>query len=94
MHGGFLPCLRDGPACKTKWNQLIPDYKRIADYHSRTGRNVPDYWEQTAAEHKVEGLLKAFMKEYFDAIDEWYGNRPQIQLPHVRDLLVPDDSNF
>jgi hypothetical protein len=94
MRAGFSPCLHDGPACKTKWNQLIPDYKLIADYHSRTGRNVPDYWEQTAAEHKAEGLPKAFMKEYFDAIYEWYGNRPQIQPPHVRDLLAPDDGNF
>jgi hypothetical protein len=94
MRAGFSPCLHDGPACKTKWNQLIPDYKSIADYHSKTGRNVPDYWEQTTAEHKAEGLSKAFMKEYFDAIHEWYGNRLQIQPPQVRDLLAPDDSNF
>jgi len=32
MWASFSPYLRDGPACKTKWNQLIPDYKRIADY--------------------------------------------------------------
>jgi hypothetical protein len=70
MRAGFSPCLRDGPACKMKWNQLIPDYKRIADYHSKTGRNVADYWEQTAAEHKAEGLPKAFMKEFYDAIHE------------------------
>jgi hypothetical protein len=43
MRAGFSPCLREGSACKTKWNQLIPDYKRIADYHSRTGQNVVDY---------------------------------------------------
>jgi hypothetical protein len=94
MRAGFSPCLRDGPACKTKWNQLIPDYKRIADYHSKIGRNVADYWEQTATEHKAEGLPKAFMKEFYDAIHKWYGNRPQIQPPHVRDLLALDDGNF
>jgi len=27
-------------------------------------------------------------------IHEWYGNRPQIQPPHVRDLLAPEDSNY
>ena len=43
MCAGCSPCVRDGPACKTKWNQLIPDYKRIADYLNKTGRNVPDY---------------------------------------------------
>ena len=29
MCAGFSTCLRDGPACKTKWNQLIPKYKKI-----------------------------------------------------------------
>jgi hypothetical protein len=43
MCAGFSPCLCNGLAYKTKWNQLIPDYKRIADYHSRTGQNVVDY---------------------------------------------------
>ena len=50
MRAGISPCVRGGPACKTKWNQLIPDYKRIVDYLSRTGRNVPDYWELSAGE--------------------------------------------
>jgi hypothetical protein len=27
MRAGHSPCMRDGPACKAKWNQLIPDYK-------------------------------------------------------------------
>jgi hypothetical protein len=43
MDAGFSPCLRDGPSCKTKWHQILPDYKRIADYHSRTSTNTPDY---------------------------------------------------
>lgn len=94
MRVGFSPCLRDGPACKAKWNQLIPDYKRIADYLSRTGRNVPDYWELTAAERKAEGLPRMFAQEFYDAIHEWYSNRPQIQPPHVRDLLAPNDGNY
>ena len=50
MRAGISPCVRDGPACKTKWNQLILDYKRIVDYLNRTGRNVPDYWELSASE--------------------------------------------
>jgi hypothetical protein len=50
MRAGFSPCLRDGPACKTKWNQLIPDYKHVVDYLARTGRNGPDYGEQSSAE--------------------------------------------
>ena len=30
----------------------------------------------------------------FEAINEWYGNRPQIQPPHVCDLLAPTDNNY
>lgn len=94
MRAGFSPCLRDGPACKAKWNQLISDYKRIADYLCRTGRNVPDYWELSSAERKAEGLPRMFAKEFYDAIHEWFSNRPQIQPPHVRDLLSPNDGNY
>jgi len=32
MKCGFSPCPRDGPACKMKWNQIIPNYKWIADF--------------------------------------------------------------
>lgn len=94
MQGGYSPILRDGAACKAKWNQLLPDYKRIADYLCRTGRNVPDYWELTAADRRSEGLPRQFGQDVFDAIHEWYGNRPQMQPPHVRDTLAPNDSNY
>ena len=91
---GFSPIPRDGPACKTKWNQLVPDYKRIADYLSRTGRNVVDYWDLSCAERKAEGLPRVFAHDVYEAIHEWYGNRPMIQPPHVRDTLAPSDSNY
>ena len=39
VRAGFLPCLHDGPTCKTKWNQLIPDYKHIVDYLARIRQN-------------------------------------------------------
>ena len=73
MHSGVTQCLRDGPAYKTKWNQLIPNYKRIADYFSRTGTNVPDYWELSTEERKTEGLPKEFGENIFAALHEWYG---------------------
>jgi hypothetical protein len=43
MRLGFSPCLRDGLACKTKWKQLILDYKKIADYLARTYRNGAEH---------------------------------------------------
>lgn len=42
---GHSPCIRDGPASKVKWNQLQTDYKRVADYHNRSGQNVQDFWD-------------------------------------------------
>ena len=76
MKAGYSPCIRDGPACKTKWNQLVPNYKRIADYLSRTGQNVPDYWDLSSDERRAEGLPKQFSHDFFIAIHNWYGNRP------------------
>lgn len=78
---GFSPCLCDGPAYKTKWNQLILDYKRIADYKARIGRNEADYWDQSSSEWKLEGLPRSFPHDVFYAIHDWYGNRPSITPP-------------
>ena len=88
------PCPRDGPACKIKWNHLIPDYKKIPDYLSRTGRNSRDYWELSASERKTNGLPRLFAQDVYNAIHEWFSNCLQIQPPHVRDLLSNNDGNF
>ena len=94
MRAGFSPCLCDGPACKTKWNQILLDYKKLSDYFNRIGRNVPNYWDLSAAQRKEEGLPKQFPHDIFVAIHEWCHNRRQIQPPHVRDLLAPNDANY
>ena len=39
-------------------------------------------------------MPKAFRKEIYVRIHEWFGRRPQIQPPHVRDLLNPHDEVF
>jgi hypothetical protein len=94
MSAGHSPCIRDHAMCKSKWHLLIPDYCRIGDYHARTWINREVYWMQSNREHVQEGLPRAFPQEIYDCIDEWFGRRPQIQPPHVRDLLCPGDSNF
>ena len=94
MPAGLSPCVRDGPACKTKWNQILPDYKRIADYFTRTGTNVPDYWEMSASDRKSEGLPKQFPEEFFCTIHKWFGDRSQITPLHIRDVLRPNDANY
>ena len=63
FHEFLLTCREDAVACKAKWNQLIPDYRQIVDFHIRTGTNGANYWEMTSAKHVVEGLPKAYLKE-------------------------------
>jgi hypothetical protein len=93
MRAGHSPCTRDGPTCKVKWNQLLPNYKRIPDFHARSGQNATNYCELSSAERTAEGLLKTFVQELFDHINKWYDQRPQIAPPHIRDLLSREDAN-
>ena len=94
MKCGFSPCPRGGAAYKTKWNQIIPEYKRIADFFARTGRNGADYWDLTSTERKSEGLPCSFPQELFHNIHEWFGSRPSMQPPHTRDLLSHEDGYY
>lgn len=69
MQLGFSQCQQDGLAYKTKWNQHLPDYKKIADYLMRTTRNVSDYWvNMSNNDKKAEGLPKIFAEDVFVAI--------------------------
>ena len=94
MAARFSSHFRDGTTCKGKWHLLLPDYRKIADYHARTGINSEDYWMLTNDECVAEKLPKSFSKEIYSQIHEWFGQRPQIQPPHVRDLLNTQDSVF
>lgn len=90
MRANHSPYLCNGPTCKSKWNQFIPDYKKIADYHSRTGRNTSNYWDLENTDHVAKGLPKTFSQDIYKALDEWYRQRPKIQPPdHVRVYWLP-----
>ena len=80
MASGFLTYFRDGMTCKGKWHLILPDYRRVADYHVRTGINDEDYWLLTPNELIVETLPKAFSKEIYIRPHEWFRRRHQIQL--------------
>lgn len=94
MAAGFSSHFRDGTTCKGKWHLILPYYREIADYHARTGINSEDYWMLTNDEYVAEELPKSFSKEIYSRIHEWFGQRPQIQPPHVRDLLNPEDTVY
>ena len=64
------------------------------DYHARMRINNEDYWLLTPNESTAEKLPKAFFKEVYIRIHEWFGQRPQIQPLHVRDLLNPRNEVF
>ena len=94
MQAGCSQYPWDGPSCKTKWNLLISDYKKITDYFARSSTNGAGYWELIAADRKGEGLSRMFSKEVYFGINEWYGTRPSMNPPHTRDLLSTEDSNY
>lgn len=78
---GQSPCMRDGSACKAKWNKIIPHYKWIANFHVCTGQNTVDYWELSTLEHITDGLPRSFSRDLYEHIHEWFGSRSQIQPP-------------
>jgi hypothetical protein len=94
MAPGLSSHFRDGTTCKGKWHLILPDYRKIADYHGRTGINSEDHWMLTNDEYVAEKLPKSLSEEILSQIHEWFGRRPHIQPPHVRDLWNPQDVVF
>jgi hypothetical protein len=94
MHSGHCPCPRDGQSCKTKWHQILPDYKRIVDHHAKTGVNALEYWGRASHECIASGLLKPYPIELYESLHEWNGDRHDIIPPHVSNLLAPIDGNY
>jgi hypothetical protein len=64
------------------------------DYHTHTGINDEDYWLLTPNELTIEKLPRAFSMEIYVRLHDWFGHRPQIQPPHLCDLLNPHDEVF
>ena len=93
-HAGVSTSRRDGPSCKSKWNLLLAEYKRIVDFASRLHSTDVTYWNIDADERKSQGLPRSFSYDVFKQINAWNGNRPSIQPPHTRDLMSPHDKNF
>lgn len=85
-------CYRSPDACKYKWQQLLPDYKRIADLHRETGTNSEIYFSMTGVERRAQNLPSNFDIFVYREMDEWMRQKPTMTPPHFRDLLHPDDS--
>jgi hypothetical protein len=86
-------CHRDGAACKYKWQMLLSDYKKIADFHSGTGMNEEEYWGLTFADKKSVGLPRTFFEEVYGRMHSWLRHQATMNPPHVQDLLNVHDMN-
>ncbi|KAG0578609.1 hypothetical protein KC19_4G036600 [Ceratodon purpureus] len=86
---------RDRDSCKYKWNTLMADFKKIWDFHSRTGRNSEEYFrETTPAEKKLHNLPKTFYFVAYKNMAEWLRDKATLAPPHARDTMNPNDSNY
>ena len=86
---------RDRDACKYKWSTLLSDFKKIWDYHGRTGMNEESYFKDTtAAEKKLHKLPKSFLPVAYRNMAEWLRDKATLNPPHARDTMNPDDRNY
>lgn len=86
---------RDRDACKYKWSTLLSDFKKIWDFHSRTGRNSEEYFLDISAEDKkLHKLPKAFYGVAYRNMAEWLKCKATINPPHARDTSDPNDANY
>lgn len=65
MRIGCSTSVRDATSCKTKWNQLILDYKEIANFYARIDNNRGSYWELTPTQYKADKLPRLFLEGSF-----------------------------
>lgn len=86
---------RDRDAYKYKWSTLLSDFKKIRDFHSRTGRNSEEYFtETTSDEKKLHKLPKAFYLSAYRNMADWLKDKATMRPPHARDTMDPADGNF
>lgn len=86
MRSSVCTSPRDGGVCKNKWNLVMQEFKRIVDFHARSGNNELSYWTLTPQRRKSENLPRVFHEDIFIHLHTWVGKRPTITPPHTRDL--------
>lgn len=72
--------IRDRLACETKWHHLLLEYKKISNYFNWIGRKIMDYSDLSIVEKIKENLPQQFNRNFFDAIHNWFENRPRFTL--------------
>ena len=72
---------RDGLACKYKWQMLLANYKKVADFYKGTGLVGTEYFDLHSKERKERRLSPQFFEEVYAQMHEWLQYKPIIQPP-------------
>ena len=86
--------VQEGSACKHKWQSILLDYKRIADFHNMTRRNGEEYFHLSFVERWQYNLPQSYYREVYEQMHEFMMHRPIMNPPHQRHLLRPGDSTY
>jgi hypothetical protein len=74
--GGHIA--RDGLAYKYKWQTLLAEYKKVADYHKGTGLVDIEYFSLKSKERKERWLLPQFFEEVYMQMHDWLQHKPSM----------------
>jgi hypothetical protein len=60
---------RGGLACKYKWQSMVQEFKKIANFHNETSRRGLEYFDLTTAEKMAKKPLKNFYVEVYSCMN-------------------------
>ena len=89
-----VTCYRSPEAYKYKWQQLLPDHKRIGDLHKETITNLEAYFIMIVTTMTARSLPTNFDLHIYCEMYEWLKHKPTMIPPHFRNLMNSDDSNL
>jgi hypothetical protein len=64
-----------GEQCKSKWERLVADFKKVYDYQSDKPSGVPSYFDMTLRGRKRHHLPPSFDEEIYDLLECWLPNQ-------------------
>jgi hypothetical protein len=76
--------------CKSKWERLVTDFKKVFDYQKDKPSGRPQYFALTCKERKRLNLPPSFDEEIYNLMECWLPNQQAVN-PDRRNLM--DSSN-
>jgi hypothetical protein len=78
-----INCFRRTKAYKYKLQQLLPDYKRVADLHKETGTNTMVYFDMTFKLRRDLQLPKNFDQFVYRDMHNWLKHKLTMNPPPI-----------